>query len=144
MDLEGIGFSNIRLPNDKSSYIYTYNPNINTFPEEVFIHEYLHSLERILQERDYNIPKLHDNVEYGYENENLVGLKAWYKDYMTCNIKSDYGKLVGLDEIVYTLTPPAESDFKYSVEKEFNNEPGNVIEEVRNIFGVVLKMFGVE
>lgn len=144
MDLEGIGFSNIRLPNDKSSYIYTYNPNINTFPEEVFIHEYLHSLERILQERDYNIPKLHDNVEYGYENENLVGLKEWYKDYMTCNIKSNDGKLVGLDEVVYTLTPPAESDFKYSVEIEFNNEPENVIEEIRTIGNIALKMFGTK
>ena len=67
MDLYGIGYSNIRLPNDKSSYIYTYNPRINTFPEEVFIHEYLHSLERILQERGYDIPELHDNNKYGYE-----------------------------------------------------------------------------
>ncbi|MBQ2916786.1 MAG: hypothetical protein IJE59_01190 [Clostridia bacterium] len=144
MDLEGIGFSNIRLPNDKSSYIYTYNPNINTFPEEVFIHEYLHSLERILQERGYDIPELHDNDKYGYKSEMLVGLKDWYEDYMTCNIKSDDGELVGLDEIVYTLTPPAESDFKYSVEKEFNNEPENIIEEIKSVFGVVSKMFGVE
>lgn len=144
MDLEGIGFSNIRLPNDKSSYIYTYDPRINTFPEEVFIHEYLHSLERILQERNYEIPALHDNEKYGYTQESLIGLKDWYNDYMTCDIRNNEGDLIGLDEIVYTLTPPAESDFKYSVEKEFNHEPGNVIEEVRNIFGVVLKMFGVE
>ena len=144
MDLEGIGFSNIRLPNDKSSYIYTYNPNINTFPEEVFIHEYLHSLERILQERGYNIPELHDNDKYGYDSQILVGLKEWYEDYMTCNIKTTNGNNVGLDEIVYTLTPPAESDFKYSVEKEFNNEPENIIEEIKSVFGVVSKMFGVE
>lgn len=144
MDLEGIGFSNIRLPNDKSSYIYTYNPNINTFPEEVFIHEYLHSLERILKERGYNIPELHDNEKYGYESKELVGLKAWYKDYMTCNIKTGDGKLIGLDEVVYTLTPPAESDFKYSVEIEFNNEPENVIEEIRCIFNIVGGMFGIK
>lgn len=144
MDLEGIGFSNIRLPNDKSSYIYTYNPNINTFPEEVFIHEYLHSLERILKERGYNIPELHDNEKYGYESKELVGLKAWYKDYMTCNIKTGDGKLIGLDEVVYTLTPPAESDFKYSVEIEFNNEPENIIEEIRCIFNIVGGMFGIK
>lgn len=144
MDLEGIGFSNIRLPNDKSSYIYTYNPNINTFPEEVFIHEYLHSLERILQERNYEIPALHDNEKYGYTQESLIGLKDWYNDYMTCNIKTGDGKLVGLDEVVYTLTPPAESDFKYSVEIEFNNEPENVIEEIRCIFNIVGGMFGIK
>ena len=40
MDYYGIGFSNIRLPNDSESYIYKYNKRINTFPEEVFMHEY--------------------------------------------------------------------------------------------------------
>lgn len=38
MDLHGIGYSNIRLPNDQNSYIYTYDSRANTFPEEVFIH----------------------------------------------------------------------------------------------------------
>ena len=143
MDLYGIGFSNIRLPNDKSSYIYTYNSNINTFPEEVFIHEYLHSLERILQERNYDIPELHDYDKYGYENKKLVGLKDWYKDYMTCNIRTDDGRLIGLDSAVYTLTPPAQSDFKYTIEIEFNNEPDNLIEEVRTMGGIVLNLFGI-
>lgn len=141
MDLYGIGYSNIRLPNDKSSYIYTYDSNINTFPEEVFIHEYLHSLERILQEREYDIPALHDYEKYGYENQKLIGLKNWYGDYMTCSIKTNTGKTVGLNEIVYKLTPPAESDFRYSIQVEFNNEPDNVIEEIRTIGSIALKMF---
>lgn len=144
MDLYGIGYSNIRLPNDKSSYIYTYNPSINTFPEEVFIHEYLHSLERILQERGYNIPKLHDYEKYGYENKKLIGLRDWYADYMACNIKTSQGETIGLNEVVYTLTPPAESDFRYSVEIEFNDEPDNLIEETKAIFKVILKMFGIK
>lgn len=143
MDLHGIGYSDIRLPNDNSSYLYTYSSNINTFPEEVFIHEYLHSLERILKERDYNIPALHDYEKYGYKEERLIGLKNWYKDYMRCNIKNSDGKLVGLDEVVYTLTPPAESDFNYSIELEFNNEPKNIIEEIRNLFSAIFDMFGV-
>lgn len=144
MDLYGIGYSNIRLPNDKSSYIYTYDPGINTFPEEVFIHEYLHSLERILEERDYEIPKLHDYQKFGYENQKLIGLKKWYGDYMSCNIKTSQGEKTGLDEVVYTLTPPAESDFRYSIEKEFNKEPDNLIEEIRSIFKTIFRMFGVK
>lgn len=144
MDLHGIGYSNIRLPNDKSSYIYTYNPSINTFPEEVFVHEFLHSLERTLQERDYNIPALHDYELYGYENQNLVGLRDWYADYMTCNIKTNQGNKVGLDEVVYELTPPAESDFRYSVEIEFNDEPDNIIEEIRSMGKIALRMFGIK
>lgn len=144
MDLYGIGYSNIRLPNDSSSYIYTYNSYINTFPEEVFIHEFLHSLERILQERNYDIPNLHDYEKYGYKEEKVIGLKNWYKDYMNCNIKTDEGKLIGLNDVVYTLTPPAESDFKYSTEIDFDKETGNVIEEVRNLFVVVFRLFGIK
>ncbi len=144
MDLYGIGYSNIRLPSDNSSYIYTYNPSINTFPEEVFVHEFLHSLERILQERKYEIPELHDYEKYGYKEERLIGLREWYNDYMTCNIETGDGILTGLNDIVYTLTPPAESDFRYSTEIEFNEEPDNIIEEVNNIFGVILKMFGMK
>ena len=57
MDLHGIGYSNIRLPNDQNSYIYTYDSRANTFPEEVFIHEFLHSLERTLTEYEYDLPQ---------------------------------------------------------------------------------------
>lgn len=144
MDLYGIGYSNIRLPNDKSSYIYTYNPSINTFPEEVFVHEFLHSLERSLKERNYDIPDLHDYEKYGYGNKKIIGLREWYADYMSCNINANQGEKIGLDEVVYTLTPPAESNFKYSVEKEFNNEPDNIIEEIRNMFKIIFRMFGIK
>ena len=137
MDLEGIGYSNIRLPNNSSSYIYTYSSNINTFPEEVFIHEYLHSLERILKERNYEIPDLHDYDIYGYKEERLVGLKNWYYDYMTCNINKKDGTKTGLDEIVYTLTPPAESDFENATEIDFSKEPRNIFEEIGSIFDII-------
>ena len=140
MDYNGVGYSNIRLPNNTASYIYTYNSNINTFPEEVFIHEFLHTLERILKEQGYEIPALHDYKKYGYEDERLIGQKKWYGDYMTCNINSEKGK-IGLDEVVYSQKPPAESDFKYSIEKEFNKEPQNIIEEIRGLFRNIKKMF---
>lgn len=52
MDYYGIGFSNIRLPNDSKSYIYKYNMKINTFPEEVFLHEFLHTLEEMQMNMD--------------------------------------------------------------------------------------------
>ena len=69
MHYYGIGFSNIRLPNDSNSYIYKYNSRINAFPEEVFLHEFLHSLERNADEYGYERPELHDYEKYGYENE---------------------------------------------------------------------------
>ena len=45
MTYKQIGFSNIRLPNDRDSDIYKYS-STNTFPQEVFLHEFLHTLER--------------------------------------------------------------------------------------------------
>jgi len=41
MDYYGIGYSNIRLPNSSKSYIYKYDTRINTFPEEVFLQNFL-------------------------------------------------------------------------------------------------------
>ena len=58
---------------------------------------------------------------------------------MTCNIKTSEGTKTGLDEIVYTLTPPAESDFINATEIDFSKEPGNIFEEIGNIFNIIFK-----
>ena len=134
MDYYGIGYSNIRLSNKENSYLYKYNTRVNRFPEEVFLHEFLHSLERTLKEYGYDIPALHDNEKYGYKNELAEGLKDWYEDYMNCNIKTTNGK-IGLDPIVYTLKPAKTSDFinAQEIERAFY-EPQNLIEEFTQIF----------
>ncbi|MGN1310867.1 MAG: hypothetical protein ACI4VP_04085 [Clostridia bacterium] len=141
MDLYGIGFSNIRMSNVKNDYTYQYDYRINTFPEEVFIHEFLHTLERNLLEDGYEIPALHDYEKYGYKEERLIGLKNWYEDYMNCRIFDETTKkYIGLNEITYTLKPVHESDFKYSVEIEFNKEPQNILEEIKSLANVVLSV----
>ena len=140
MDYHNIGFSNIRLPNDQNSYMYRYDSNINQFPEEVFLHEFLHSLERNLTEYGYDIPALHDSEKYGYKSEILISLKNWYKDYMQKNINSN-GTKIGLDEAVYTIKPVHESNFKYSYQMEIANEPQNIIEEIRSIAKNLINVF---
>ena len=134
MDYYGIGFSNIRLPNDSRSYIYKYNSRINTFPEEVFLHEFLHSLERNAQEYGYERPEVHDYEKYGYENELLEGQKQWYTDYMNKEIKTTEGN-VGLPAEIYTLKPAKNSDFDYSYKiEDVFKQPENIIEEIIEIF----------
>lgn len=137
MDYYGIGYSNIRLPNSSKSYIYRYDTRINTFPEEVFLHEFLHSLERTAEEYGYTIPALHDNEKYGYKNQSLTGLKKWYEDYMNKNIKTSNGD-IGLPEEVYKLKPAKNSDFEYSYKIDEFNEPQNVIEEIKQFFKNVI------
>lgn len=133
MDYYGIGFSNIRLPNDSKSYIYKYNRAINVFPEEVFMHEFLHSLERNAEEYGFERPELHDYTKYGYENEMLVGQKKWYTDYMNKNINITGGK-IGLPQEIYTLKPAKSSNFMYpSKMEEVFKEPENIIEEIKEI-----------
>ena len=134
MDYYGIGFSNIRLPNDSRSYVYKYNSRKNTFPEEVFLHEFLHSLERNAQEYGYERPELHDYEKYGYENELLEGQKQWYTDYMNKEIKTTEGN-VGLPAEIYTLKPAKNSDFDYSYKiEDVFKQPENIIEEIIEIF----------
>lgn len=134
MDYYGIGFSNIRLPNDSKSYIYKYNTRINTFPEEVLLHEFLHSLERNSKEYGYEVPNLHDYEKYGYKNEKLDGQKKWYIDYMNKNITSN-GKKIGLPSEIYNLKPAKQSDFIYSYKmEEVFKEPENIIEEIKFVF----------
>ena len=140
MDYTGIGYSNIRLPDDEQNYAYKFNYQFNTFPEEVFIHEFLHTLERNAKEYGYQIPALHDYAKYGYSEQNLTGLKQWYEDYMNCNI-SYQGKKIGLPAEVYQYKPVHESNFKYSYQLEVFQEPKNLVEIVKGLFRQVQKLF---
>lgn len=140
MDYYGIGYSNIRLPNDSKSYVYKYNERINQFPEEVFLHEFLHTLERNSQEYGYERPELHDYEKYGYKNEILIGQKKWYTDYMNKNIKTISGN-IGLPPEIYTLKPAKSSNFATTYKIEAFKEPENIIEEIRQIIDNIIKKF---
>ena len=137
MDYYGIGYSNIRLPNSSKSYMYKYDSKINTFPEEVFMHEFLHSLERTAEEYGYTIPALHDYEKYGYKSQDLTGLRDWYKDYINNNIKTSSG-YTGLPEKVFTLKPAKNLDFKYSYKIDEFHEPQNIIEQIEQLFKNVI------
>lgn len=132
MDYLDVGFSNIRLPNDADSYIYRYDSRINIFPEEVYIHEFLHTLERISRENGLEYPFLHDYAQYGYENNKLEGLRKWYGDFMTRKINSN-GTYIGLDPKVYSIKPVHKEDFANSITVTFDNNPDNIFEEVQYI-----------
>lgn len=99
----------------------------------MFLHEFLHSLERTSEEYGYTIPALHDNEKYGYISQSLTGLRDWYKDYMNKNIRDSNG-YIGLPKEVYTLKPAKSSDFKYSYEMDEFREPQNIIEEIKQLF----------
>lgn len=141
MDYYGIGFSNIRLPDDTNSYLYKYSSN-NTFPEEVFIHEFLHTLER--NEKEYgntNIANLHNYEQYGYKQDSVDGLRKWYTAYMQNLITNADGTKAGLTTNIYTSKPVHKSNFRYSYELNELKEPQNFIEEVNSIVNRMKKMF---
>lgn len=138
MDYYGIGFSNIRLPNSSKSYVYKYDTRINTFPEEVLMHEFLHSLERTAKEYGYQRPELHDYQKYGYKNEELIGQKKWYTDYINKNIKTTSGN-IGLPQEVYALKPAKNINFNYSYKIDEFKQPQNIIEEIKEIFSNLVK-----
>lgn len=140
MDYAGIGFSNIRMPDDENNLAYEYNNLINIFPEEVFIHEFLHTLERNSKEYGYEVPALHDYKSYGYAEDKLQGLRLWYADYM--NKKINYnGKLIGLPQEIYTYKPVSEKNFEYSTKIDALQEPKNIIEHIRSLVKRIGKVF---
>ena len=141
MDYYEIGFSNIRLPDTENSYLYKYSSK-NTFPEEVFIHEFLHTLER--NEKEYgntNIAKLHDYEKYGYKQDNVDGLRKWYIAYMRNMIKNTDGEKAGLTTNIYTSKPIHKSNFRYSYELDKLKEPQNLIEEINSIINRMRVIF---
>lgn len=143
MEYRNIGFSNIRLPNSNSNYIYKYDESINIFPEEVYVHEFLHTLERNSLEYGYERPELHDYEKYGYKSQNKTGLKEWYNDYMNKNIKSTSKGLVGLPEEIFTKKPTKATDFKHSEKLDYLEEPQNIIEELNGVYKSILNLFNI-
>lgn len=140
MEYNGIGFSNIRMPDDSRNLAYVFNYRINTFPEEVFLHEFLHTLERNAEEQGYEIPKLHDYEKYGYSENSTDGLKSWYSDYMNKQINYK-GEMLGLPSEIYTIKPVHESNFKYGINVKAFKEPEGIIEIVQSIVSRVQKVF---
>lgn len=142
MDLYGIGFSNIRMSNSSKDYTYQYDYRINTFPEEVYLHEFLHTLERTSGEYGYEVVELHNYKDYGYEEERLIGLKKWYEDYMNSEIlDKQTNEYVGLNENIYTLKPAHNSNFEFTVELEFNEEPKNILQELNTLLKLITTVF---
>lgn len=140
MSYYGIGFSNIRMPDDSKNLVYKFNYNINTFPEEVFIHEFLHTLERNAKEYKYEIPELHDYAKYGYTDDGKQGLKKWYTDYMNRTISYN-GTNIGLPPEIYTCKPAHETNFRYSTETLAFKEPQGIIEVTQSIVKRIGKIF---
>ena len=131
----GKGFSNIKIiPND-----YNYSSK-NTFPEEVFLHEFLHTLERNSKEYGYTVPELHDYEKYGYKDEIPDKLRKWYIAYMNKTIL-DKQEYIGLPPEIYTLKPVKETDFIYSNKLDKLDEPKNIIEEIKSIIYKIQRLF---
>lgn len=143
MEYRGIGYSNIRLPDDDKNYVYKYDTRVNTFPEEVLMHEFLHTLERNTEEYGIERPELHDNAKYGYQNKKLIGLKEWYQDYMNKNISTSAGN-IGLPEEIFTKKPTKVTDFTYSHKLNELKEPENIFEELNNLFSKIVNLFRVD
>ena len=138
MEYNQIGYSNIRLPSDRNSRLYQYS-SYNTFPQEVLLHEFLHTLERNEQENGNDIAELHDNNIYGYQEQRTNGLENWYRAYMQDNIQNTSGK--GLTDFAYSSKPIHESNFEYSVRLDYLDEPSNVFEEISSIIKRVFALF---
>ena len=125
MVYKDVGFSDIRFPDTMDTYSYDYDRETNTFPEEAFVHEFLHGLERISLDCNYDTVELHDNVKYGYTKNETEGLRKWYNDYLQ-KIIVDNGRNIGLDEKVFTIKPAKMNQFENSIKLDYFERKGIV------------------
>lgn len=138
MQFCGKGFSNIRIANNADG-TYKFS-NRNTFPEEVFIHEFLHTLERNSEEYGFTVPALHSYSDYGYKESNTDGLRTWYIDYMNKAIKTSNGN-IGLDEEIYKYKPIQLSNFQFSNKLNYLDEPKGIVQNIQSITDKVINLF---
>lgn len=133
------GFSNIRIMQQQYNY-----STANTFPEEVFVHEFLHTLERNAKEYGYEVPALHDYEKYNYTDDKNDGLRKWYIDYMNGRIRDSSGNYIGLPEEIYTFKPVKTIDFTYSMKLEKLDEPKNIKQMVDSIIYKIKRLFQIK
>ena len=132
MEYRNVGFANIRVSNNSESQIYNLLQGVNGFPEEVFIHEFCHTLEKNSPEWGYDVPDLHNNTAYGYTQDPQIGLYYWYRDYMQKNINYR-GEKTGIQDEMYYKKPVKPIDFDNSQELDEFKEP-NFFEGLGIIF----------
>lgn len=137
MEYNEVGFSNIKMPDNPNSKELEYDENYNRFPEEVFLHEFLHTLESNSKECGFNAPNLHDNLKYGYEKKAQYGLFKWYYDYMQNNVKSVKGS-IGINQQLYYIKPVSEECFKKAINNNQYFEEPNMFEKAKVLFKMII------
>ena len=126
MEFLGKGFSNIRITDQQYS-----KDSRNRFPEETFIHEFLHTLEKNSDEYGYEKADLHANEYYGYFSDYYYGLRDWYKDYMNKNIEEQDGHFIGLENDIFYSKPAQLTDFNNARVMDEYEEPDTPIKYLK-------------
>lgn len=123
---DNIGYSNIRISDESMrAYITSYS---NYFPEEVILHEFLHTLERNSIRLGYETIALHDYKKYGYRNDAKYGQKDWYRDYILNRIQNTDN---GIREEVFYTQPVSNKNFsKRDDITEILNKSENFIQRI--------------
>ena len=141
-----LGYSNIRLPKnyEQGRHMFIYDRNVNTFPEEVFVHEFLHSLEQASSKLGEEYPSIHSYEEFGYKNDNISKLKKWYTDFLNKEITNEsIDEFYGLDKSVYAYANSADKyDFNITEEVYFDAEPENFIEGIKLLTNTIKTSLG--
>ncbi len=134
MEYCGIGFSDIRIIEDEYS-------TRTRFPQEVLVHEFLHTLERNAEEYGYTVPELHSYEKYGYKESNSERLKKWYTDYLCGEIKDENGLYIGLPEEIFIYKPAKSVNFTYGKKLELLDEPYGIKDTINCIIYQIKNLF---
>jgi hypothetical protein len=106
----GAGYSFVAFLDGDADWYMTATSD-NPYPEEVYVHEWLHQLESFYRDKGYEFPGIDeaDTAAYGYIRANSIGYNGWhifYADIMSGKVYNKVTKkYIGITSEMWHLTP---------------------------------------
>ncbi len=102
----GAGYAFVRFLDEADDPVYwASTPSENVpYPEETYVHEWIHEIEQHFANMGLIIPSPHDAEKYGYQKHNGNWLYDYYADILGCRIW-DGEKYIGVPEYAWEYTP---------------------------------------
>jgi hypothetical protein len=99
--LDQVGYSFILHADLQSSMPYLRGERENSWIPSIYVHEFLHSIERCANSLNLPVPLI-DGDRFGYPD--VEEYRSWYRDFMHKRLRAN-GNLLGVDPRIWKLKP---------------------------------------
>ena len=104
----GAGYAFVRFLEGTDTDWYLVPTTDNPYPEEVYVHEWIHQIEGHYNAKGFSVPSADDALKYGYTDltEGAGGWYRFYEDILSCNVLDPVtGKRIGVPGTAWADKP---------------------------------------